>query len=215
MQISSEIINTMAPDKANLLGTANTNWQDLIFRNTASFDSNLSLMGNLFDKIPSRLSIGHTENEGLLLTSNYKRSTASFTLNPTLFDNHLKLNISGNYTYAFRTNADEGAIGSAISYDPTQSPYDAQTPFAGYREWYQQDGAKYFFRGTSNPLSQLLERRNIGNHHRFYGNINVDYKFHFLPELRLIVNAGIDKQKVMVKQKSVLLQEQVIGMVCL
>ena len=58
--------------KANLLGTANTNWQDLIFRNTASFDSNLSLMGNLFDKIPSRLSIGHTENEGLLLTSNYK-----------------------------------------------------------------------------------------------------------------------------------------------
>ena len=190
-----EIINTMAPDKANLLGTANTNWQDLIFRNTASFDSNLSLMGNLFDKIPSRLSIGHTENEGLLLTSNYKRSTASFTLNPTLFDNHLKLNISGNYTYAFRTNADEGAIGSAISYDPTQSPYDAQTPFAGYREWYQQDGAKYFFRGTSNPLSQLLERRNIGNHHRFYGNINLDYKFHFLPELRLIVNAGIDKQE--------------------
>ena len=39
-----EIINTMAPDKANLLGTSNTNWQDLIFRNTASFDSNLSLM---------------------------------------------------------------------------------------------------------------------------------------------------------------------------
>ena len=111
----------MAPDKANLLGTANTNWQDLIFRNTASFDSNLSLMGNLFDKIPSRLSIGHTENEGLLLTSNYKRSTASFTLNPTLFDNHLKLNISGNYTYAFRTNADEGAIGSASFFDFTTS----------------------------------------------------------------------------------------------
>lgn len=39
------------------------------------------------------------------------------------------------------------------------------------------------------------QRRNIGNHHRFYGNINVDYKFHFYQELRLIVNAGIDKQK--------------------
>lgn len=189
------LVTQYASDKVNLLGTANTDWQDLIFKNTLSVDSNLSLMGNLFNKIPSRLSIGQTETPGILLTSDYKRSTASFSLSPSMFDNHLKLNVTGNYTYAFRVNADEGAIGSAISYDPTQSPYDKTTPFAGYREWYRRDGNNYFFRGTSNPLSQLLERRDIGNHQRFYGNINADYKFHFLPDLRLIVNAGLDKQK--------------------
>jgi iron complex outermembrane receptor protein len=59
-----EIINTMAPDKANLLGTANTNWQDLILETRLLII--IYLLG-LFDKIPYRLSIGHTENEGFLI----------------------------------------------------------------------------------------------------------------------------------------------------
>ena len=32
------------------------------------------------------------------------------------------------------------------------------------------------------------------NYHNNITNINIDYKFHFLPELRAIVNAGMDKQ---------------------
>lgn len=184
------LISQNAPTRTSLLGNANTDWQDLIFKNTATFDTNLSVMGNLFNKIPSRLSVGQTENEGLLLTSQYKRSTASVSLNPTFFDNHLKLNITGNYTYAHKRNADEGAIGNAISYDPTQEVYDSNSIFNGYREWMVGDKPV----STANPLAQLLQRRDIGDHHRFFGNLNVDYKFHFLPELRLIVNAGIDKQ---------------------
>ena len=187
------LVERFAPTKMNLLGTSETDWQDLIFEDTFSFDTNLSVMGNLFNTIPSRLSIGQTESNGLLITSLYRRSTASLSLNPSFFDNHLKFNITGNYTYAFRRNADEGAIGNAISYDPTQSPYDANSDFAGYTQWV--DPITGSPRGTSNPLSQLLERRDIGNHQRFYGNINMDYKFHFLPELRFIVNAGMDRQK--------------------
>lgn len=187
------IVNKYAPDKVSLLGNANTDWQDVIFRNTVTTDTNLSVMGNLFNIVPSRLSIGHTDNEGLLLTSTYRRSTASVTLNPSFFNNHLKFNITGNYTYAFKRNADEGAIGEAISYDPTQPVYDANSKFNGYREWI--DPVTGNPRGTSNPLAILNDKRDIGNHHRFFGNINMDYKFHFLPELRLIVNAGIDKQK--------------------
>ena len=44
------LVTQYASDKVNLLGTANTDWQDLIFKNTLSVDSNLSLMGNLFNK---------------------------------------------------------------------------------------------------------------------------------------------------------------------
>lgn len=184
------LINEKAPTKASLLGTSNTDWQDEIFSNSFTSDINLSVLGNLFKTIPSRLTIGNTDNSGILNTSNFKRSTASISLNPSFFDNHLKLNITGNYSYTFRTNANEGAIGSAISYDPTQSVYDPTSAFAGYTEWFTNGEP----RGTSNPVSLLNEQRSVGNQFRFFGNINIDYKFHFLPELRAIVNAGMDKQ---------------------
>jgi iron complex outermembrane receptor protein len=184
------LITEKAPLKANLLGTSDTDWQDEIFRNSYTSDVNLSVLGNLFKTVPSRLTIGNTDNNGILNTSNFKRSTASISLNPSFFDNHLKLNITGNYSYTFRHNANEGAIGSAISYDPTQSVYDPTSIYAGYTEWIV--GGQP--RGTSNPVSLLNEIRNIGSQFRFFGNINIDYKFHFLPELRAIVNVGMDKQ---------------------
>lgn len=184
------LINEKAPGKANLLGTANTDWQDEIFSNSFTSDINLSILGNLFKTVPSRLTIGNTDSRGVLNTSNFKRSTASISLNPSFLDNHLKLNITGNYSYTFRVNANEGAIGSAISYDPTQSVYDPNSAFAGYTEWFNNGQP----RGASNPVSLLNEIRNVGNQFRFFGNVNIDYKFHFLPELRAIVNAGMDKQ---------------------
>ncbi|WP_395048982.1 SusC/RagA family TonB-linked outer membrane protein [Flavobacterium sp.] len=184
------LINEKAPLKANLLGKSNTDWQNEIFSNSLTSDINLSVMGNLFKTVPSRLTIGNTDNSGILKTSNFKRSTASIALNPSFFDNHLKFNITGNYSYTFRQNADEGAIGSAISYDPTQSVYNPNSIFAGYTEWVVGGLPK----GTANPVSLLNEKRNVGNQFRFFGNINIDYKFHFLPELRAIVNAGMDKQ---------------------
>jgi iron complex outermembrane receptor protein len=184
------LITEKAPLKANLLGTSNTDWQDEIFSNSFTSDVNLSVLGNLFKTVPSRLTIGNTDNSGILETSNFKRSTASISLNPSFFDNHLKVNLTGNYSYTFRQNANEGAIGSAISYDPTQSVYDPTSIYAGYTEWIV--GGQP--RGTSNPVSLLRETRNVGNQFRFFGNINIDYKFHFLPELRAIVNAGMEKQ---------------------
>ncbi|WP_310559245.1 SusC/RagA family TonB-linked outer membrane protein [Flavobacterium sp.] len=184
------LITEKAPLKANLLGTSNTDWQDEIFSNSFTTDVNMSVLGNLFKTVPSRLTIGNTDNRGILDTSNFKRSTASISLNPSFFDNHLKVNLTGNYSYTFRQNANEGAIGSAISYDPTQSVYDPTSIYAGYTEWIV--GGQP--RGTSNPVSLLKETRNVGNQFRFFGNINIDYKFHFLPELRAIVNAGMEKQ---------------------
>ena len=186
------LVNEVAPGNVGLLGNSKTDWQKEIFHNSVTSDVSLSVMGNLFQKIPSRLTIGNTDNSGILMTSNFKRTTASVSLNPTFFEDHLKVNITGNYSYTTKRNADEGAIGNAISYDPTQSVYDPNSIFAGYTEW--TDPVSGNPRGTSNPVSQLKERRDISNGHRFFGNINIDYKFHFLPELRVILNAGMDKQ---------------------
>lgn len=184
------LIQTVAPLKVNLLGNANTDWQDEIFDTSMTSDANLSVLGNLFQKVPSRLTIGNTDNNGILNTSNFKRTTASIALNPSFFENHLKVNVTGNYSYTFKREADEEAIKNAISFDPTQAVYDPNSNYAGYTEWIIGN----IPRGTSNPVAMLNERRKIANQFRFFGNINIDYKFHFLPELRAIVNAGIDHQ---------------------
>ena len=183
------LIARVAPNKAGLLGDSDTDWQDEIFNNSFTSDTHLSVSGNLFNEVPARVSLGNTDNKGLLMTSAFTRSTISGSLNPSFFDNHLKINLTGNYSYTFRRNADEGAIGSAISYDPTQSVYDDSSIFAGYTEW----SSGGFPRGTANPVSLLNEVRNVGNQKRLFGNFNVDYKFHFLPALRAIANVGMDR----------------------
>lgn len=191
------MINTFVPEKAGLMGDSNTDWQKEIFNNSYTSDVNVSVLGNLFGKIPARVSLGNNANQGILLTSEFKRTTASFALNPSFFEDHLKINVTGTYGYTFRRNADEGAIGSAISYDPTQSVYDENSLFAGYTEWTDPGpgGNAGYPRGTSNPVALLLERRNITNKKRFYGNFNLDYKLHFFPDLHGILNLGIDKEE--------------------
>jgi len=186
------IINTYAPVRNEILGTSNTDWQDEIFKESYTSDVSASVLGNIFDKVPARLTVGNTDNNGILLTSQFKRTTGSFALNPSLLDDHLKLNLTGTYSYTYKRSADEGAIGNAIAMDPTQSVYDPESPFAGYTESVNTAGDP---NGPANPVSQLLERRNTSDSKRFFGNLNIDYKFHFFPALRAVINLGIDKEE--------------------
>ena len=57
----------------NLLGTANTNWQDEIYKTAEMVDQSLTVKGSLFNKIPSRLTLGKTYQEGLRLTNQFER----------------------------------------------------------------------------------------------------------------------------------------------
>lgn len=190
-----QIITTYAPDKANLLGNSNTDWQDEIFRTSVTTDMNVSVSGSLFGKVPARVSFENMDNSGLLMTSRYRRSTANFALSPSFFDDHLKFNLTGTYSYTFKNNASEDAIKNAISYDPTQSVYDGNSPFDGYREWTRFDDGVIKAFGVSNPVGMLRNRNDVQNFKRFFGNVNMEYKFHFLPDLRLIANAGLDSKE--------------------
>ncbi|KFF20763.1 SusC/RagA family TonB-linked outer membrane protein [Chryseobacterium sp. JM1] len=187
------IINQYAPGKANLLGTANTDWQDEIFRTSVTSDINASVSGSLFGKVPARFSVDNMDNSGLLITSRFRRTTANVALSPSFFDDHLKFNITGTYSYTFQNKGNEDAIKNAISYDPTQSVYDVNSPYAGYREWIAPGTNRPT--GVANPVSMLRNKSDVQNFKRFFGNINMDYKFHFLPDLRLIVNAGLDSKE--------------------
>ncbi|MEY8850099.1 SusC/RagA family TonB-linked outer membrane protein [Psychroserpens sp. XS_ASV72] len=173
------------------LGNSDTNWQDEVFRKTVSAIHNVTLRGSLFKAIPARFSFGVTDQEGALLTSQFDRRNLSLALNPTFFDDHLKVNVNANLAFEDNRFASEGAIASALQYDPTQPVYDPSSPFGGFYQHLGDSGELLL--GTTNPVAQLLQTDNRGDAERFFGNINLDYKFHFLPELRFVLNLGFDQ----------------------
>ena len=189
-----DLINNIGTaNQISMLGNANTDWQEAIYRRTDFVDNNLSLKGNLFKIIPTRVSIGNTYQEGLRLTNNFNRNSFSLSMNPSFFDNYLKLNVNTNYTNQKNRFAD-GVEGAAIRFDPTQPIYDDTNPsgFFEYITGYNSGSPVYANPSIGNPVAQLLQTNDRGVNNRFYGNFQVDYKFHFLPELRAVVNLGYD-----------------------
>jgi TonB-dependent starch-binding outer membrane protein SusC len=176
-----------------LLGTANTNWQDEIFHTALTTNNNISVSGALFNKLPVRLSVGNVDNPGILKNTSFERTTTSISLNPVLFDNHLKIDISGNLSFGKNQFQDEGpVISSAIGFDPTQSVYEEGSRYGGYFEWLEPTGNLPLL-PARNPVARLNQDERRATSTRKWGNIRLDYKFHFFEDLRAVVEAGIDK----------------------
>lgn len=180
-----------------MLGNSNTNWQNEIFRNALSTDNNLSISGGI-KKLPYRVSLGYTNQNGILLTDNLQRTTASFMLNPSLLKNHLKINLNVKGSAQNARWGNYGAIGGATSFDPTQPVYAIKNPsrFGGYYEWLDPSTATGLVNLASrNPVGLLMQQFDKGNPIRSLGNLQLDYAFHFLPELHANVNIGYDISK--------------------
>lgn len=172
----------------------NTDWQDAIYRRTDFVDNNISLRGQLFNKIPAKLTINNTYQQGLRLTNDFTRNNVSLALNPKLFDDHLKFNISALYANE-RNRFANGVEGTAIRFDPTKpvrNPYSNN--FSGFFEYENAaDPTGLAAQSPRNPVADLLQTDDRGVNNRFLGNFEVDYKFHFFPALRAVVNLGFDE----------------------
>lgn len=183
------------------LGTANTDWQDEIFRPAISTDHHVSINGGL-KNLPYRISLGYNYNDGIVKTSNFQRFTASVNLAPSFFDDHLKVNITAKYMNGKNRYADTGAaIGGALSMDPTRPVYGDDSMYDVFGGYYQNAQATSDFsdpnwkytanKNTSqNPVAALEQKDDRANSNDFVGNVEVDYKFHFLPDLRLHASLG-------------------------
>ncbi|MFY8003938.1 MAG: TonB-dependent receptor plug domain-containing protein, partial [Chitinophagaceae bacterium] len=187
------LVAANAPASVGLLGTANTNWQDQIYQNAITTDNNLSISG-AHKGLPYRVSLGYLNQQGVLRTGNLQRTSLGINLNPSLFKNHLKIDVSlkGSYNKSFFAN--EGAIGSAVTFDPTQSVRnDKSNRFGGYWEWLDpasRTGLKAL--APRNPMGLLMQNDNRSEVKRSIGNVVFDYKLHFLPDVRAVLNVGYD-----------------------
>lgn len=174
------------------LGTANTNWQDLIYQKAWGTDNNLSLSGGI-KGLPYRLSVGYTDQNGLLRTNSFRRSSLSLNLSPKFLDNHLTTNINFKGTFTDNQFGNAGAIGAAQYFDPTQPAYSTDGSYNGYYEW--MNNGSININATRNPLGLLYGKRDVSSVWRALTNAQIDYKVHFLPDLHLNVNVGYDYTK--------------------
>lgn len=182
-------------DAYKALGNTKTNWQDQIFKTAFSSDHNISV-GGAAGSVPYRVSLGYTNEEGILKTSSLERWTGAINLNPKFFNNMLSVQLNLKGVYNLNRFANTGAIGAAAEFDPTKPVYMPDykdgDPGNGYYLSLKADGKTPIDIGLSNPVDALNSRHNTARVRRSVGNIQFDYKMHFLPDLRANLNLGYD-----------------------
>ena len=187
------IVNTKGSSTLQaLLGKANTDWQDQIYQTAISTENNVSISG-VIENVPYRLSLGDLNQKGVLKTDQLKRSTVGLNLSPTFFDNHLSVNLNLKLSSSQSRFADQGAIGAATAFDPTKPVESPSMRFGGWWEWLDPNstnGLKAL--SPKNPLGLLEQRQSNSDVTRQIASALFDYKVHFLPDLHVVVNTGLD-----------------------
>jgi len=184
------LINETQGTDPSLLGDANTDWQDQIYQTAVGAIHNFTATQG-FENFTYRINYNHTSQTGVLKTDVYERNALNIALNQDLFDNHLKLSLTSKGIVDENRFADQGAIGAAVGFDPTQPVYEEGSYFGGYYEHTLSPGQQQI-QATRNPLALLEQLDGRGVTKRNITNLNAEYKFHFLPELKFNVNAGFD-----------------------
>ncbi|MDB4443225.1 SusC/RagA family TonB-linked outer membrane protein [Saprospiraceae bacterium] len=177
------------------LGNTDTDWQNEIYGSAFGQDHSLSLSGGVGDILPYRASFGYTDKSGVLKNDKFERSTASLNLSPGFLENKLQVNFNFKGMWSKNNFADRGAIGNAISFDPTQPIFDSESPYGGYFTYFA-DAMKNPNRlSPTNPMALLDMREDIGKVSRYVTNVSANYRLWFLPDLRVNLNLGYDYSK--------------------
>ena len=172
------------------LGTA-TNWNDQIYRDAWGTDNNLSIAGTIGKHLPYRVSVGYMHQAGILKTDWSQRATAGINLSPSFFNDYLKFNINLKGTTNQNRFANQSAIWGGLTRNPYAPVYTSNDAFLGFHEAIDDAGVP-ITGATANPAGLLDYTLDKSSVKRFVGNIDVDYKFHFLPDLKLHMTGGYD-----------------------
>ncbi|HOP05621.1 MAG TPA: SusC/RagA family TonB-linked outer membrane protein, partial [Tenuifilaceae bacterium] len=194
--IQEKVDEGFIPEGAiDLLGDASTDWLNQVFTSAMSHEHNISATGSI-KNLPFRTSINYSNQNGILQTDNMNRIIGSVSLTPSLLDDNLKLTINANGTKMSNTFADRGAIGSAVSFDPTKPVMDNVTGenYGGYFTWVDSEGYPNGL-APSNPVALLDIRSDESDAMRFTGNFQADYTMPFFPDMKANLNLALDQSK--------------------
>lgn len=182
--------NGTAEQKA-LIGNTSSNWNDKVFHTAFGTDNNLSLAGRIAKNWPMRVSVGYYNQDGIVRTDNAERYTGSLSLSPTFLNDHLKLNFNAKGSVNNNRFINKGVIWATSTYNPTLPIYSGNEAFGGYYEAIDNSGNPVNG-AVCNPVGLINQYKDTSKVKRFIGNMDVDYKMHFLPELKFHATAGYD-----------------------
>lgn len=194
-QFRSVVNANGTPAQIAMLGFANTDWQDQVYQDGLATNNNLSISGGL-GRLPYRISVGYQDQNGILRTDNLRRTSLAFALNPTFFDNHLKVNLNLIGAKENTRFGNQASIGGAVTFDPTQPVRVKSNRFGGYFEWLDPASTTGLTNlAGRNPLGLLNQHFDKASPERSIGSLQLDYAFHFLPDLHANINLGYDVAK--------------------
>lgn len=166
------------------MASENTDWFDLLFRNSFSHKHSLSIGGGS-GKIQNRTSLGYTDEKGEARGNNVALFTATSNTTVNLIDNKLMVNLLLKGTW-------RKAKGFAYDVDPFKYAYNTSRVIPMYNE----DGSLYYHEKWANEESTVIRNKynylyNIQNELDNTGSENntkswgatLDLKWKILPEL--------------------------------
>ncbi len=192
-EFRSVVENEGTADQIALLGDEETDWNKEIYQLAFGTDNSLSLSGT-FKKLPYRVSVGYYNQDGILQTDNAERITGSLTLSPTFLEDHLKVTLGLKGANNSNQFANTTAIWGGATFNPTIPVYSGSDRYGGYTEALDATGEPVTS-GVLNPVGLLNQYQSTSTVNRLIGNFDVDYKMHFLPELRFHGTLGYDYAK--------------------
>ena len=185
-----QVVNGLDESYTSLLGDTRTDWNSHIYTPAFGTDNLVSLSGRIVKNLPFRASVGYYNQDGILKTDNAERATANISLNPSFFDDYLKFGINVKGAYNHNRFAQHGAIWNAATFNPTIPVYSGSDAFGGYTEIVS--GGEPYGVAVKNPLGLLEQTDAQSQVYRIVGNADMDYRMHFLPDLKLHLAYGYD-----------------------
>ncbi len=183
------VVTFAQPQNLELLGNADTDWQDEILQTAVGQNHNLSLMGG-GESSNYRVSAGYLNQDGIVRTSNTERTNFAMNYTQRMLDDALKISFNLKGAYTKDRISPNGSIGTAISYNPTLPIFDPGSIFAGYYEY-----PLSVLNAGTNPVAELEQTQDFNQGFRGLGNVEVDYKLPFIEGLSAKVNLGFDVNK--------------------
>ena len=142
-----------------------------------------------------RASVSLGDHEGILMGDNFKRTNASLSLRPNLLNDKLKIELNTRLMNTENRFANRGAIGSALSFDPTKPVFNG-SQYGGYFSWIDSaTGNQAAIGAPTNPLALLNMIDDVSEVDRIVSNLKLDYDLNFIKGLTATINVGIDQSK--------------------
>lgn len=178
-------VTQYAPANVAQLGTANTNWFDLIDRTGYGSEQNFALAG-AGNSSNYRLSLNVLDQNGILQATNAKRLAVGINYNQLLFKDRLNLKTSVRGSRDEDTYTPGGVLGNAAVMGPTQAVKDSTTA-TGFYNW-TVGGVQ----SADNPVEALKFIKNNATTYRSIGNVQGAYSLPWVEGLSANLNVGYD-----------------------